>query len=407
MPLSSHRRVRGARPGFTIVELLMAAVVTIVVFAMVLPILGGQTRAVEATAGRADALQNARYAQNAMDRELRMVGVNTLAGQPMLVQADRFAVTFNADLATRDADDMWSIYYDQDADSTTTTALQPPAMTLKGGAGFQYPGAVQIDKSGLPGRAETISFWVSADSSSPRPNEFVLFRAVNRGAPQVVAAGLYIRPGDPFFKYLWAKDSTGVIDTVPAAKLPLLHTTVVHGSLADTGETASLAARIDRVRSVVLSVTGQFQEKRPNAPLVRKTTRTTTSLINMTMLNRPSCGLAPSPVTAVAWLTTAGGQPDHMNVSFTRASDDGAGERDVERYLVYRAVNGAPFGEPIDEVPANNGGSGYVWTDADIKRATPSYPGSNTFQYAVVVQDCQPQVSSLAPTTAVTVPTVP
>jgi len=112
-------------------------------------------------------------------------------------------------------------------------------------------------------------------------------------------------------------------------------------------------------------------------------------------------------VTAVAWLTTAGGQPDHMNVSFTRASDDGAGERDVERYLIYRAVNGAPFGEPVDEVPANNGGAGYVWTDADIKRATPAYPGSNTFQYAVVVQDCQPQLSAPTSSSTLTVPVIP
>jgi hypothetical protein len=154
-------------------------------------------------------------------------------------------------------------------------------------------------------------------------------------------------------------------------------------------------------------VTGQYQDARPKSAIVRKTTRISTSLINMTMLNRPSCGLAPSPVTAVAWLTSVNGQPDHMNLAFTRATDDGAGERDVERYLIYRAVNGAPFGEPLDEVPANNGGAGYVWTDADVKRTTPSYPGSNNFQYAVVVQDCQPQVSSLAASTVVSVPTVP
>jgi type II secretory pathway pseudopilin PulG len=397
----------GVRAGFTIMELLLAAVLTIAVFALAIPLLGGQSRAVAATAGRLDAAQGARFAQSTVDRELRMVGVNTLAGQPMLVQADKFAVTFNADLATRDADDMWSIYYDQDADSTTTTALQPPAMTLKGSAAFKYPNAPQLDKSGLPGRAETVTFWVSADSSSPRANEYVLFRAVNRDAPKVVATGLYIKPGDPFFKYLWAKDSTGAIDTVPAARMPLVHTTVVHGSLADTGETASLAAQIDRVRSVVLSVTGQYQDAKAKAPVVRKTTRISTSLINMTMLNRPSCGLAPSAVTAVAWLTSANGQPDHMNLAFTRATDDGAGERDVERYLIYRSINGGAYGEPIDEVPANNGGAGYVWTDADVKRTTPSYPGANTFQYAVVVQDCQPQVSGQATTSGVSVPTVP
>jgi hypothetical protein len=264
-----------------------------------------------------------------------------------------------------------------------------------------------LDRSGLPGRAETVSYWVSADSSSPRPSEYVLFRRVNRGTPKVVATALYIAPGQPFFKYLWARDSTGVIDTVPAGKLPLLHVTPVHGSLADTGETASLAAQVDRVRAVIVSVTGQFRDPRPNAPITRRTTRTQTTLINMTMLNRPSCGLAPSPVIAIAWLTSVSGQPDRMNLAWTRASDDGGGERDVERYLIYRAVNGVPFGEPIDEVPSNNGGAGYTWSDLDVKRTTPSYPGQNTFRYAIVAQDCQPQVSTQATTSTITVPTVP
>ena len=42
-----------------------------------------------------------------------------------------------------------------------------------------------------------------------------------------------------------------------------------------------------------------------------------------------------------------------------------------------------------------------------MKRTAPGYPGANTFQYAVVVQDCHPQVSALAPSGVVNVPTVP
>lgn len=394
------------RRGFTVTELLVAAVVTAAVFMIGLPLLGSQSRAVAATAGRLDAAQTARYAQNAIDRELRMVGVNTLGTQPMLVQAGPYAVTFNADLATRDDQDMWSIYYDPDADSTTTLALQPAAMALPV-SGFLYPTIPMLDKDGLPGRAETISFWVSADSSSPRPNEYVLFRAVNRATPAVIATGLYIAPGQPFFKYLWAKDSTGVIDTVPATYQPLLHSTPQHGSLADTGETATLAARIDRVRSVVIAAQGQFRDATPQAPLGRRLASGRTSLINMTMLNRPSCGLAPSPVSAFAFLVNVSGNPDHMHLVWTRATDDGAGERDVERYLIFRALNGAPYGEPLDEVASTNGAGGYAWDDYDVKRNTPSYPGSNTFSYAIVVQDCQPQVSTPAATNVVTVPTVP
>ncbi len=396
------------RAGFTIAELLVAAVITAVVFAIALPLLGSQSRAVAATAGRVDALQNARYAQNAVDRELRMVGVNTLTGQPMVVQAGPYVVTFNADLVTRDEDDVWSIYYDPDADSTTTLAMQPPAVALPV-TGFSYPSVAALDRSGLPGRAETVSYWVSADSTSPRPDEYVLFRRVNKAAAVAVVTGLYIAPGQPFFRYLWARDSTGVIDTVPAAKLPLRHTVGVHGSVADTGETATLAAGVDRIRAIIVQASGQYRDARPGAPLVRRATRTQTTLINMTMLNRPSCGLAPDPVAATAALVLVNGQPSHVRISWTKASDDGAGERDIERYLIYRAVNGAAYGEPLEELPSVNGAvATYYWDDQDVKRPpTASNPISNTFAYAIVVQDCQPSLSTPATTSTLVVPVIP
>jgi hypothetical protein len=126
----------------------------------------------------------------------------------------------------------------------------------------------------------------------------------------------------------------------------------------------------------------------------------------MTMLNRPSCGLAPDPVIAGAVLTSVNGQPDHVTIVWPRASDDLSGERDVERYMLYRSVNGAAWGEPFDEVPA--GSNVYTFADQDVKRPpTASNPASNTFQYAVAVQDCQPQLSTLATTATLTVPTIP
>lgn len=413
--MTNHRRAAGvrraaapsARRGFTVVELLVAALLTAVVFAISLPFLSGQSRVVSSTAGRLDAVQNARFAQNAVDRELRMVGVNTLGTQPLLVQADKYAVTFNADLVTRDVDDVWSIYYDPDADSLATIAMQPPAVALPV-TGFNYPTVAMLDRSGLPGRAETISYWVSADSTSPRANEYVLFRKANRSAPTVVATGLYIAPGKPFFTYLWAKDSTGVIDTVPNAQLPLRHVVAQHGTLADTGETATLAAQVDRVRSVVILATGQYRDVRPNATIGRRSVRSQTTLINMTMLNRPSCGLAPDAVTLTATLISVSGQPSHVRLVWTKATDDNNGERDVERYLVYRSVNGAAYGEPMDEVPAGTAASSYTYDDPDVKRApTASNPTDNTFGYAIVVQDCQPQLSGLATAPTLTVPVIP
>jgi hypothetical protein len=381
-------------------ELMVAATLTAVVFGVAIPLLTGQSRTIASSAGRLDAQQNARYAQNALDRELRMVGVNTLGTQPMIVQADARAVTFNSDLTTRDAADAWSIYYDADADSTTTLAMQTPGIAMPV-TGFVYPSVNMLDRDGLPGRAETISYWVSADSSSPRPNEYILWRKANRADPVVVASGIYLASGQPFFQYIWAKDSTGVLDTVPAARLPLKHLASTHGSPADTGETATIAAQVDRVRSVVVRVAAQFRDAKPGAPLGRRMVRNTTSLVNMTMLNRPSCGLAPDPVSVSVNVTYNNGQPDKATLTWSHASDDLGGERDVERYLLYRSENGAPWGEPFDEVPA--GSTNYSYADSDVKRPpTAAHPWFNNFQYAVVVQDCQPQLSALG--TSATLP---
>ena len=81
------------RAGFTLVEMMMAVLLTMIVFAITIPFFRQQTMAVDRSAGRLDALQNARFAQNAIDRELRTAGGVT--GQPIIVQAAPFAMTFN------------------------------------------------------------------------------------------------------------------------------------------------------------------------------------------------------------------------------------------------------------------------------------------------------------------------
>ena len=88
----------GNRAGFTLIEMMMAILLTMLVFAITIPFFRMQTKALDGGAGRLDALQNARYAQSAIDRELRLAG--GAPGQPIIVQAAPFAVTFNVDLVT-------------------------------------------------------------------------------------------------------------------------------------------------------------------------------------------------------------------------------------------------------------------------------------------------------------------
>lgn len=108
------------RPGFTLIEMMMAVLLTMLVFGMTIPFFRMQTNAVDVGAGRLDALQNARFAQAAIDRELRIAG--GITGQPIIVQADNFSVSFNVNLVTRfngntDAD---ATYYNPNADSLST-----------------------------------------------------------------------------------------------------------------------------------------------------------------------------------------------------------------------------------------------------------------------------------------------
>ena len=101
------------REGVTLIEMMIAIVLFVLVFGLAVPFFRYQARSVSASAGRLDALQNARYAQNAIDRDMRIAGIGIVDQQPLIVQADGFAVTFNADLATKDQNDPSSIYYDR------------------------------------------------------------------------------------------------------------------------------------------------------------------------------------------------------------------------------------------------------------------------------------------------------
>ena len=73
------------RAGFTLVEMMMAILLTVLVFAITVPFFRMQTNALDIGAGRMDALQTARYAQTAIDRQLRLAG--GITGQPIIVQA--------------------------------------------------------------------------------------------------------------------------------------------------------------------------------------------------------------------------------------------------------------------------------------------------------------------------------
>src|SRR2546430_16506981 len=95
-----HRDAR-ARRGGTMLEVMLSIILTVSAFGLAIPFFRMQTRSVGVDAGRSDAQQTARHAQNMLDRELRNLGISVQRAnqafgvtrdQPKIVQADTFAI---------------------------------------------------------------------------------------------------------------------------------------------------------------------------------------------------------------------------------------------------------------------------------------------------------------------------
>ena len=100
--------------------------------------------------------------------------------------------------------------------------------------------------------ADTVSYFFQTDRATPRTDDFVLMRQLGSARPEPLVRNVLAYPGRPFFQYYYIKSAdAGHTNSlpVPANWLPLQHTTVKHGSAADTG----LAARIDMFRAVEMN----------------------------------------------------------------------------------------------------------------------------------------------------------
>ncbi|MCC6318946.1 MAG: hypothetical protein IT361_14805 [Gemmatimonadaceae bacterium] len=385
MTLTRRVPARRAREGFTLAELLLSMTLTISVFAAAVPFFTLQMRQLQQNLARTDAQQTARFAQNTVDRELRNIGIavtpmQPVAGiprnQPKIVQAAAFAVTFNTNLVANDTVDMNAVYYDPNVPPSLTTALPGTNMIQLPLSSKNYPDYVYRDQNGLLSTAETVSYWASVDSTAtPATDEYVLFRRVNDGPVQVIARGLRVPAGTPLFVYRRIY-STGIVDSIPTASLPILWDAA--GSVADS------------IRTVTLSVRGIFHgydlNNQPKA--WERYVSTQTNLANIGLSQRNACGdvpLNPSIPTASVVVVTPG-VTDHVTLTFNASGDEASGEKDVERYAIFRRKVGDPWDEPVAVV--GKAGGPYTWDDFDIQVG-------DTFQYGVAAQDCSPANSTI------------
>jgi prepilin-type N-terminal cleavage/methylation domain-containing protein len=381
------------RRGFTLPELLIATVLMLFVFAMVVPFMRVQTWQIGASAARLDALQNARFSQNAIDRELRIAGVGATPNQPMLVQADPMALTFNADLATTDSTDPDAIYYDPYMDTLSEGALPlSRAITLPRST-TSYPLMSYQSTPGIMGTAETVSYWLSLDSTSKLANVYVLWRRANDQPATAVSTGIYVAPGTAFFQYYKIDQVTGALDSIPNSKLPLFHAVALHHTPADTGA----GSLIDSLRAVNMKVIGVYNDTKTGP--VYRTVQTTTKLLNVGLLNNAAvCGPAPLPIPTAPVATVYGTTPDSVTLTWSASPDQNGGLESVQRYLIYRTQGGQPMQtDPAADVAA--GLTTYEWKEPDFSTMT-----AGTWTYTVIAQDCTPTNSTTMTSNSITLP---
>jgi prepilin-type N-terminal cleavage/methylation domain-containing protein len=378
---------RRSRRGFSLLELVVAMTIFLVILSFSLPFFNSQTRAVSRASGQGDMVRGLQFAISQLDRDLRMAGAGTYAQQPMLVQIAPLAITFNVNASSPDSADVRAVYWDPDADPITQTSLTTTTpITLPTSGSKTYPDTNYVI-GGVRSAAETISYWFSSDSSTARTDDYIMWRRENAANPTIVVKGIIIPVNTAVFSYV-KSDTGGNISTITSGQLPRYHNAPIHGSPSDTG----LAAMIDSVRIVNVSLTGSYDDNRFGSR-----TQTLTANIrvaNSGLANRLTCG--ETPVFGRAISVAVGTTPLTVTLTWNPAVDETGGERDIEQYAIFRKLPAASaFDEPFASIAAGLGS--YTFIDSNIN-------SGEQWVYGVAAMDCSPQLSPVAVTSTVNVP---
>jgi hypothetical protein len=387
--MANETQQRLRRGGFTLLEVLIATTLLLFVLGVSTQFMRRQSAGISQAAGRLEAQQNAYFGISTIERELRTAGVGVVDKQPMLVEAGPMAVVFNSNLVSRVPGDLAAVYVDVDADTDAVEAFRSIERTTLPNSALRYPDTTYMAAAGVPTSAETIAFWLSRDSTSTSSNEYILWRRVNAMRPRVVAKGIIANATDTVFQYFKA-DSSGNLTPVSPSVLPVYHSAMIHGAPNDTGP----AAMIDSIRSMRVRFTTVYHDAR-TGDATRRLERTI-RILNAGLNDRTTCGDPPLGVTPTALLATISGGPPVVIINWPRSVDEVSGERDVERYAIYKRPSTATtFSEPFASVPA--GSSSYMFTDTDVH-------SGERWVYGVTAIDCTPSSSGVAGTGQVIIP---
>jgi type II secretory pathway pseudopilin PulG len=378
-----------ARAGFTLIEMMMAVLLTMLVFAVTIPFFRNQTKAIDGGAGRLDAMQNARFAQSTIDRELRLTGGAT--GQPKIVQAAPYAITFNADLVTNVTSDPDATYYNPNADTLAVESWLPArSKTLPNSGGVVYPTTTYYDGNGFVSHAETISYFLYLDASTGRNDLYILYRRVNNADSTIVAHNIWIPPDTGYFFQYSRADSSGNIVPIPQAQLPIYWNTANDWA--------------DSIRVVQMRIAGLYHDVQKNIDITRTVYHTTT-LLNAGLLNQLTCGNSPLPAgtvtatqldsTGATWHAGDASPLAQVQVVWNASPEETAGLKDISSYVIERTLQGTSNWDVLGNQPAIRAAS-YTFNDYTFL--------TGTWVYGAVAVNCSPAYSTVSQAAAVTNP---
>jgi prepilin-type N-terminal cleavage/methylation domain-containing protein len=387
--------MRARRAGFTLAEVIISMTLLAIIGAAAVPFYLRSLRSVAATAGQQDAQQAASFSLDFVNHDLRLAGQGVVNGQPGIVQMHDSAVTFNANLVTRDTSaGTTGAYVDPNVNDSLAMGMMSTKTVKLPLTTQSYPLTTYYQTAGVLSDAETISFWVAKDTASGAVSgTYALYRRVNTNAPQLVARDIVFRAGtDPAPFQYFVPDPTypnAVVPvksvTSPVYPFPLNWTT---GTGTDT--------LLENIITVRMALTFQYTN-----PITKKVTYRTVNedipLENGGLPNYSACPGPPAPPTGMQqYVATANTGPtkDSVIISWAKSTDEASGFKNVRYYMVYRKLDTATtWGTVLSTVTA-----------ADSARDTlldypPILTAPRYYIYGVVSENCTPQVSTVLQTT--------
>jgi hypothetical protein len=235
-------------------------------------------------------------------------------------------------------------------------------------------------------------FYFAPDTTTSRTDDFVLYRKVNAATSVAIAHNILRADTTPFLQYYRVRplaDGSPGFALLPTSSLPVRHTLPLHLSAGDTGVVAAVES-VRAVRVTFLVTNGRIGR---DARTVRRSRWIWTR--NGGLGIQRSCGSAPIfNGVVVATATQVSGAPA-VRITWSAATDEGGGEDDVIRYVIWRSIPGAQLGDPYLSIPA--GSTSYSYLDGAVQTG-------EQWVYTVAAQDCSPSMSSTVSTGTIIIP---